>query len=139
MKNIVIIDGRGGGIGKSLVQQIKALLPNQPLLACGTSEAASWAMQKAGADYAAWGDDALQALVFDADLIVGPIGIVMAGAMGGEITARMARTIAASSASKILLPVNRCQTYIVGTGDKKLSEYIAEAVELTVKKALEDE
>jgi len=58
LKNIIIIDGRGGGIGKSLVQQIKTLLPTQLLLACGTSEAACWAMQKAGADYAAWGDAA---------------------------------------------------------------------------------
>ena len=65
----------------------------------------------------------------DVDVIVGPVGIVMANAMLGEITPQMAEAVASSEAKLVLIPMNRCHTVIVGVGNKKQSEYIAEAVD----------
>jgi len=125
---ILVIDGQGGKIGKMLVEQIKARLPEAPLVAIGTNSVATATMLKAGADAGATGENPVIVNARQADIIVGPIGIIVADALLGEITPRMAQAICQSRAQKVLLPVNRCQTTIVGLKDITLNEVVALAV-----------
>lgn len=126
---ITIIDGQGGKIGKSLVEQIKKRHPQVELYAIGTNSLATSAMLKAGADYGATGENPCVVNAQDADIILGPIGIVFANSLLGEITPAIASAVGQSRAYKILLPTNRCNHYIVGSNDNSLSQYILEAVD----------
>ena len=121
---ITIIDGQGGKMGKTIIEQLKKLHPDLPLYAIGTNSIATSAMLKAGADYGATGENPCIVNAEDSDIIVGPIGIVMANSLLGEITPAIATAIGSSKAYKILLPVNRCNHFIVGCSDISLSESI---------------
>ena len=127
--NILVIDAQGGGIGRQLVTAIKAAMPDACITAVGTNSAATAAMVKAKADKAATGENAVVVGCRHADVIVGPIGIVIADSLLGEITPKMASAIGSSSAKKVLLPVNKCNNIIVGVGNKSTSSLIAEAIE----------
>ena len=126
---IVVIDSQGGGIGRQVVSSIKAEFPDQAVTAIGTNVQATSAMLKAGADNAATGENAVAVCARTADIIAGPVGIAIADSLLGEITPRMAEAVGQSTASKVLIPVNRCSSIIVGTGGKKTSELLAEAVD----------
>lgn len=126
---IVVIDGQGGKMGKALVEQIKQGLPGHLLIAVGTNSIATSAMMKAGADAGATGENPVVVNSADADVIVGPLGIIVADALLGEITPAMALAVAKSKAQKILLPINRCATTIVGVQEQTLGEYVRQAVE----------
>lgn len=114
---ILIIDAQGGGIGKQLVTAIKRDLPQIEITAVGTNSMATTAMLKAGADHAATGENAVIAGCRKADVIIGPIGIVIADAMWGEVTPAMALAVGQSSAKRLLIPVNHCDNVIVGIAD----------------------
>lgn len=128
--NIVVIDGQGGKMGKMVVEQLKKNYPSLELTAIGTNSIATAAMMKAGADYGATGENPVVVASKDADIIIGPIGIVIADSMLGEITPVMAKTIGQSKAEKILIPVNKCNSHIVGAQNLPMSEYIKLAVEI---------
>lgn len=115
--NILVIDGQGGGIGKQLIASIKAARPNDMLTAVGTNSAATGAMLKAGADDAAAGENAVVVNCRNADVIVGPVGIAIADSLMGEITPAMAKAVGQSRAKRILIPLNRCNTWIAGISD----------------------
>ena len=125
---IVVIDGQGGGIGKALVAGIKAEEKNAEIVAVGTNSVATLAMQKAGADKAATGENAVVVACRNADIIAGPVGIVVADALIGEVTAKMAAAVGSSSAKKILIPVNMCDTFVVGVNDTAVSSLVSMAV-----------
>ncbi|MBQ6715623.1 MAG: DUF3842 family protein [Clostridia bacterium] len=125
---IVVIDGQGGGIGKALVAGIKAEEKNAEIVAVGTNSLATLAMQKAGADKAATGENAVVVACRNADIIAGPVGIVVADALIGEVTAKMAAAVGSSSAKKILIPVNMCDTFVVGVNDTAVSSLVSIAV-----------
>ena len=126
---IVIIDGQGGRMGGALVEQIKAGLPAATCLPIGTNSIATAAMLRAGADAGATGENPVLVNARTADVIAGPVGILSANALYGEVTPTMARAVGESAAVKLLLPVNRCGLTIVGVREQPLSEYIREAVE----------
>ena len=121
---IVVIDGQGGRMGRAVIEQLKANDPAVELYAIGTNSIATSAMLKAGADYGATGENPVIVNVRDADIVIGPIGIVIADALLGEITPAMAAAVGASRAYKILIPVNRCNHVIVGCPDIGLGDYI---------------
>lgn len=121
---IVIIDGQGGKMGQSVITQLKKSFPKLPVIAIGTNSIATSAMLKAGADAGATGENPVLVASRDADVIIGPIGIVIADSLLGEITPAMAEAIGKSRAYKILIPVNRCNHYVVGCEDLSLTEYI---------------
>lgn len=121
---ITIIDGQGGKIGKSIVEQLKKSHPKQEIYAIGTNSLATAAMLKAGADYGATGENPCIVNAQDSDIIIGPVGIVIANALLGEITPAIATAVGASKAYKILIPMNRCNHYVVGSGEAGLSENI---------------
>ncbi|MDD4011104.1 MAG: DUF3842 family protein [Sphaerochaetaceae bacterium] len=126
---ILVIDGQGGNIGKSIVEQIRQSMPDQTVIAIGTNSAATSAMVKAGASAGATGENPVIVNSRDADYIIGPIGIILADSMLGEITPAMARAIGESKAHKILIPVNKCIT-VAGVESLSLGQYIQKAVAL---------
>ena len=131
MKKVVIIDGQGGRMGRALVEEIHKLCPGQPLLALGANTTATAAMMKAGAAMGATGENPVLVACRDADIIAGPIGILMADALMGEIPPAMAVAVGQSRAQKVLLPVNsNCGKIVVGVRDLTLSRIMDEAVEV---------
>ena len=127
---LLVVDGQGGRIGQQLVRGIVARHPKLQVFAVGTNSLATAAMLKAGADAGATGENPAIVGCRTADLIIGPLGIVIADSLLGEITPAMAAAIGQSRAKKILLPVNRCQHYVVGCRDLPLGELVRMAVEL---------
>lgn len=126
---VLIIDAQGGGIGRQLVSQIRQALPDAEILAVGTNTAAATAMIRAGASSAATGENSVIVACRRADIIVGAIGIVIADAMLGEITPRMAAAVCQSKAKRVLIPFNHCDNIIVGTRGLGTSQLIQEAVD----------
>ena len=121
---ITVIDGQGGKLGKSIVEQLKKEHPQLELYAIGTNSLATAAMLKSGADYGATGENPCIVNAQDSDIIIGPVGIVIANALLGEITPAIATAVGASKAYKILIPMNRCNHYVVGCNENGLSENI---------------
>lgn len=123
--NILIIDAQGGGIGRQLVAAIRERLPEASLTAVGTNFAATSAMLKAGATQAATGENAVVVSSRRADVIIGPIGIVIADALLGEITPRMAQAV---DAKRILIPINHCDNIVVGVSDLNIRHLLEEVL-----------
>ena len=122
--NILVIDAQGGGIGKQIVSALKKRYPEQYITAVGTNSLATSAMLKAGADVVATGENPVIVCSRRADVIIGPVGIVIADALLGEITAAMAAAVGQSPAKRILVPVNHCDNYIVGVTDLSMAKLI---------------
>ena len=78
---LLVIDAQGGGLGRQLVTMVKRAMPQLTVIAVGTNATATGAMLKAGADQAATGENAVIVAARRADIIAGPIGIVIADAM----------------------------------------------------------
>ena len=131
--NILIIDAQGGGIGRQLVSSIRQELPAALITAVGGNSAATAAMLKAGADQAATGENAVVVACRHADVILGPIGIVIADAMLGEITPKMAAAVAQSGAKRILIPFNHCDNIVVGVPETSMKTLVQEAVSVLVE------
>ncbi|HIY55621.1 MAG TPA: DUF3842 family protein [Candidatus Dorea merdavium] len=127
---ILIIDGQGGGLGRQLVTAVKEKCPEAEVLAVGTNSTATGAMLRAGADQAATGENAVLVACRKADVIIGPIGIVIADSMLGEITPAMAAAVGKSPARRFLLPVNQCDNLVVGAADLSMADKVREAAEL---------
>ena len=126
---ILVVDGQGGGVGRQLAVQIKQTFPDAHLMVVGTNTIATSAMMKGGADSAATGENAVLVGARKADVIIGPLGIVVADSLGGEITPAMANAVAQSNAKRILLPFKHCDNVIVGVSDYTLGNLIQQAIE----------
>ncbi|MDD2428155.1 MAG: DUF3842 family protein [Eubacteriales bacterium] len=131
--DITIIDGQGGGIGKQLIIALRDNFPGVSITAVGTNSLATAAMLKAGAAYGATGENAVLVACREAKIIVGPIGIVIADSLLGEITPKMAAAVAQSRATRLLIPVNLCGNVVVGIGDYSVSTLIRETIEAVRK------
>ena len=126
---VLVIDGQGGGLGRQLVSALAAACPEAELTAVGTNSLAANAMLKAGASRAATGENAVVVNCRRADVIVGPIGIVIADALLGEITPAMAAAVCQSGARRVLVPINHCENYVVGVPDQPVSQLVATAAQ----------
>ena len=126
--NITIIDGHGGLLGAQLVKEITARFPEYIITAIGTNSAATAAMLKAGAKQAATGENPVVVACRHADVIIGPIGIVIADSLLGEITPKMALAIGQASAVRILIPMNKCDNLIAGVREASTGEMIADVI-----------
>lgn len=127
---ILVIDGKSGKMGQALVERIKAAGLACELTVIGTNAIATAAMMKAGADAGATGENPVIVACRTADVILGPIGILAADSLMGEITPAMAQAIGQSRAKKLVLPVNQCSILVAGTQSLSLSRLMDEAVEL---------
>lgn len=127
---ILVIDGQGGRIGAMLIREINEIISEKDeLIAVGTNSLATSAMLKAGAVSAATGENPVIVNAKSADIIVGTAGIVVADALLGEITEKMAVAVGKSGALKILIPMNKCCVYVVGAKEISVSEAVTIAVE----------
>ena len=126
---VMIMDGQGGGVGKSLVEALVQACPDAELIAVGSNATATANMMKGGTVNGATGENAVIYNSQRVDVIVGPIGIVLANAMLGEITPKMAEAVASSDAKLILIPMNRFHATVVGVETRKLADYIKEAAD----------
>ncbi len=127
-KTIMVFDAQGGGLGRQLISSIRKEMPDVRIIATGTNSAATGAMLKAGADEGATGENAVCVVSRKADYIIGPIGMVIADAMLGEITPAMAAAIAQSPATRIMIPFSSCDNYIAGVSDFTTGRLLADAV-----------
>ena len=130
---IVVIDGQGGRIGALVCEELKKQKKDREILAIGTNAAATAAMLKAGADRGATGENPVIVASRDADLIIGPIGILSADALLGEVTPAMAAAIGGARAEKLLLPMNRCETRVVGVKPLSVPEMMSELLSLVLE------
>lgn len=126
--NILVIDGQGGKMGRRLVEELCARYESAEITAVGTNSTATENMLKGGAVHAATGENPVRVAARRADIIIGPIGIVIADSLYGEVTPAMARAVAQSSARRILLPVNKCDNLIVGVRDCSVNELVSDAM-----------
>lgn len=129
MKKVVLIDGQGGRLGQLLAEAITAEGLSCDLLAIGTNSIATSAMLKGGAKQGATGENPVIVACRDADVIVGPIGILSADSLLGEITPAMAVAIGQSKALKLLLPVSHCSNQVVGVKPLSMNEMVKATVE----------
>lgn len=126
--NVTIIDGQGGQLGVQLVKEITARFPNINLTAIGTNAVATAAMLKAGAKNAASGENPVIVACRKADVIIGPIGIVIADSLLGEVTEKMALAVSRADATRILIPLNKCKNLIAGVPSLNTAALIADAI-----------
>lgn len=126
--NIVIIDGQGGQLGAQLVKEIIAEYPDEQLTAIGTNAVATAAMLKAGAKRAATGENPVLTACRRADVIIGPIGIVIADSLLGEISASMAIAVGQADAVRILIPLCKCENLVAGITAPSTAALISDAM-----------
>ena len=132
---ILVIDAQGGGVGRQLISAIREKLPDVDVMAVGTNTVATAAMLKAGATHAATGENAVVVACRKADFILGPVGIVIADSLYGEISPAMALAVAQSAAKRILLPFNHCDNIIAGMSDLNMNSLVQSAVKILVDAA----
>lgn len=125
---VVIIDGQGGRLGQLLTEAVIKEKIECELLVIGTNSIATSAMLKGGASAGATGENPVIVACRDADVIIGPIGIISADSLYGEISPKMAVAIGQSKALKLLLPVSHCNNQVVGLKSLTMNEMVAEAV-----------
>jgi hypothetical protein len=139
-KRICVIDGQGGGIGSVIIKHLKQVVGESvEIVALGTNAIATAQMLKAKANRGASGENAIVQTVKTADVITGPLAIVLANAMMGEVTARMATAVADSRATKLLLPLTQENVVVVGVTDDPLPHLVDQMVQMYLPKALEED
>ena len=114
---ILVIDGQGGQLGAQIIKSVKSKIAGAEITAVGTNSAATLAMLKAGADNAATGENPVKVACRSADVIIGPVGIVIADSLFGEITPDLAVAIGQADAVRILVPMNKCENQVAGVPD----------------------
>ncbi len=131
---ICVIDGQGGGIGSAIIKRLRDVISDAiELLALGTNAIATSQMLKSGANRGASGENAIVQTVKQVDIIIGPVGIVLAHSMMGEVTPGISKAVSASPARKILIPLSQENVEIVGVSSVPLPHIIDEIIEQNLK------
>lgn len=139
MKKICVIDGQGGGIGSTIIKKLKDVFEETiEIIALGTNAIATAQMLKSKANRGATGENAIFHTVKSADVVIGPIAIIAANAMMGEVTPKIARAISCCPAKKILLPISQENIEIVGAPPIPLPHLINLLINENLKKFIED-
>ena len=126
---ILVIDGQGGGLGRAITAALRQAVPDLALIALGTNAIATTAMLKAGAQQGATGESAIRWQCRDAGLILGPTGLLTAGALLGEISPAIAAAVGESPAHKLLIPSDRCNVQVIGVKPQSMDDAVRELVE----------
>ena len=125
---ILVIDGQGGQLGSQIIKAVVAKYPDSEITAVGTNAVATAAMMKAGAKKVATGENPVIVACRKADVIIGPIGIVIADSLMGEVTPEMAVAAGQSGAARILIPVNKCENLVAGVKNLTVSALIDDTI-----------
>jgi len=134
---ICVIDGQGGGIGSAIIKRLKEEFEEAvEIIALGTNAVATAQMMKARANRGATGENAIARTVAQADVILGPIGIVLAHSMMGEVTPKIAEAVAGSAAWKLLLPLTQEKVVIVGLSPEPLPHLVETVVSQKIKELM---
>jgi NAD(P)-dependent dehydrogenase (short-subunit alcohol dehydrogenase family) len=140
MKKICIIDGQGGGIGSTIIKKLKELFQETvEIIALGTNAIATAQMLRAGANRGASGENAIVQTVKTVDMIIGPVGIIVANAMMGEVTPKIAEAVAITQAKKLLIPLTQENIEIVGISSVPLPHLIEDLIEVNLKQIVTQE
>lgn len=135
---IMVMDGQGGGVGRALVEALRGRYPEAELIAVGTNATATANMMKGGTASGATGENAVVYNSSRVEAIMGPIGIVMANAMLGEITPRMAEAVSSGEAPVLLIPMSRCNAQVMGVVNRKLADLVKEAADRVADLGISD-
>lgn len=127
--HVLVIDGQGGQLGSQIIKALLAKFPGIQITAVGTNAIATASMMKAGAARAATGENPVVVASRKADVIIGPIGIVIADSLMGEVTTAMAVAVGQAAAVRILIPMNKCENMVAGVNNLSTSVLIQDAVE----------
>lgn len=126
--NILVIDGQGGRLGRQVIESMRKGFPDAYIMGVGTNSIATASMLKGGADEGATGENPVLVGCRKADVIVGPLGIVIADSLLGEVTPKMAVAVAQSQAKRVLIPMNRCDNLVAGVNGQSIGDLIDDAV-----------
>lgn len=126
--NILIIDGQGGQLGAQIIKATLSHFPNVNLTAVGTNAVATTSMLKAGAKNAATGENPVIVACRKADIIIGPVGIVIADSLMGEITEKMSVAVSKADAVRILIPINKCDNIIAGVPNLNTAALVEDTI-----------
>lgn len=132
MKKVIVIDGQGGRLGSEIVEKLLKHNQEFELIAIGTNATATESMIKAGAQMCATGENPVIFNSKNADIIVGPIGIVIANSLLGEVTPKMAIAVGESPAKKILIPINKCDNFVITSNTHNFKELVDMAIEKVI-------
>lgn len=132
MKKVIVIDGQGGRLGSEIVEKLLKHNHEFELIAIGTNATATESMIKAGAQMCATGENPVIFNSKNADIIVGPIGIVIANSLLGEVTPKMAIAVGESPAKKILIPINKCDNFVITSNSHNFKELVDMAIEKVI-------
>lgn len=124
-KTVCVIDGQGGGIGSTIIKKIKDHFGESvEIIALGTNAIATAQMLKARANRGASGENAIVRTVARADVVAGTLGIMLAHAMMGEVTPKMAEAVTACAAAKLILPISQENVAVIGVSDDPLPHLV---------------
>jgi hypothetical protein len=128
---IIVVDGQGGGIGRAIIKRLRDVFgEDMEILALGTNSIATSQMMKAGANRGATGENAIVRTALEADIIIGPLAIIIADAMMGEVTPEMSKAIGSSKALKVLIPLTQERVEIMGLSLEPLPHLIDQVIEI---------
>jgi hypothetical protein len=128
---LMVVDGQGGGIGAAAIKRLRETFGyDLEIYALGTNAIATSKMMKAGANKGATGENAIVRTVHDVDVIIGPLGIIMANAMMGELTPPMAEAITSCKARKLLVPLTQENISIAGISNEPLPHLVEQVVDM---------
>ncbi len=131
MSVIIVMDGQGGGIGRAIIKRLRDVFgEDMEILALGTNSIATSQMMKAGANRGATGENAIVRTALEADMIIGPLAIIIADAMMGEVTPEMSKAIGSSKALKVLIPLTQERVEIMGLSVEPLPHLIDQAIDI---------
>ena len=134
LKRICVIDGQGGGIGSAVIKKLKDLFGETvEIIALGTNAIATAQMLKAKANRGASGENAIVQTAGKVDIIIGTVGIIVANAMMGEVTPKMAEAVANSPAKKLLIPLTQENIEIIGLPPTPLPQLIETLLQENLK------
>ena len=127
-KRILVIDGQGGQLGSQIIKALLAKFADLQITAVGTNAVATAAMLKSGAHKAATGENPVVVACRKTDIVIGPIGIVIADSLLGEVTPTMALAVSQADAVRILIPMNKCENMVAGISNLSTGVLIQDAV-----------
>ncbi|ERI90717.1 hypothetical protein HMPREF1982_03755 [Clostridiales bacterium oral taxon 876 str. F0540] len=131
MLNVVVLDGQGGGLGKSIISKLRSEFFAEINIIClGTNSHAANSMLKAGGNLSYYGDDYIANYIVNNNMscIIAPIGMLCPGGLNGEVTQKLAEVVFKKDCKKYIIPLKKHGFYIPGTANLEIKEILNEII-----------